>query len=91
MFDKAGPENVHLAVDLITYDEKYGQMMGWLFGKTLVCKTLAWAAKLAYHPRLRCTFITHDADIMNPDGTCTGGTPPEVSYLQWILLNDITP
>lgn len=58
-------------VSKLHYDEKYDQAMRYLFGKTLICRNLDAATKLARSTGLDC--VTLDGDQVSSKGSLTGG------------------
>lgn len=58
-------------VSKLRYDEKYDQVMRYLFGKTLICRNLDVATKLARSTGLDC--VTLDGDQVSSKGSLTGG------------------
>lgn len=58
-------------VSKLKYGEKYDKAMRYLFGKTLICRNLDVATKLAKSTGLDC--ITLDGDSVSSKGSLTGG------------------
>lgn len=58
-------------VSKLRYNEKYDHAMRYLFGKTLICRHLDAATKLAKSTGLDC--ITLDGDQVSSKGSLTGG------------------
>ncbi|GJQ71626.1 hypothetical protein Trydic_g11325 [Trypoxylus dichotomus] len=58
-------------VSKLRYDEKYDKAMRYLFGKTLICRNLDVATKLARSTGLDC--VTLDGDQVSSKGSLTGG------------------
>lgn len=58
-------------VSKLKYGEKYDKAMRYLFGKTLICRNLDVATKLARTTGLDC--ITLDGDSVSSKGSLTGG------------------
>lgn len=58
-------------VSKLNYDEKYDKAMRYLFGKTLICRNLDVATKLARSTGLDC--VTLDGDQVSSKGSLTGG------------------
>ncbi len=65
---------VGLAIDLVTFDEKYRGIFTQFLGRTVVCETLDDAIHMArrYHHRFR--IVTLDGQVMNAGGSLTGGS-----------------
>ncbi|GBP22865.1 Structural maintenance of chromosomes protein 2 [Eumeta japonica] len=72
-----GPENVQLALDLISFDECHRVAMEWIFGNTLICNDLDTAKKVTFHPRIKRKCVTLCGDVTDPAGTLSGGAPPK--------------
>ncbi|KAL0869443.1 hypothetical protein ABMA27_007677 [Loxostege sticticalis] len=68
-----GPENVQLALDLITFEPHLRPAMAWVFGGTLVCRDLETAKRVTFHPAVRRRCVTLDGDVFDPSGTLSGG------------------
>ncbi|XP_030767643.1 structural maintenance of chromosomes protein 3-like [Sitophilus oryzae] len=58
-------------VSKLDYDRKYDKAMRYLFGKTLICRHLDAATKLARSTGLDC--VTLDGDQVSSKGSLTGG------------------
>ncbi|KAK5649967.1 hypothetical protein RI129_000996 [Pyrocoelia pectoralis] len=58
-------------VSKLRYDEKYDKAIRYLFGKTLICRNLDVATKLARTTGLDC--VTLDGDQVSSKGSLTGG------------------
>ncbi|KAJ8938154.1 hypothetical protein NQ318_011919 [Aromia moschata] len=58
-------------VSKLHYDHKYDKAMRYLFGKTLICRNLDVATKLARTTGLDC--VTLDGDQVSSKGSLTGG------------------
>lgn len=58
-------------VSKLRYDPKFDQAMRFLFGKTLICRNLDVATKLARSTGLDC--VTLDGDQVSSKGSLTGG------------------
>ncbi|CAG9822671.1 unnamed protein product [Phaedon cochleariae] len=58
-------------VSKLQYDPKYNKAMRYLFGKTLICRNMEVATKLARTTGLDC--VTLDGDQASSKGSLTGG------------------
>ncbi|CAG9833392.1 unnamed protein product [Diabrotica balteata] len=58
-------------VSKLHYDHKYDKAMRYLFGKTLICRNMEVATKLARTTGLDC--VTLDGDQVSSRGSLTGG------------------
>ena len=71
---EVGKGNVHLALSLVGYDEQLSAAMEFVFGTTLVCKTMEMAKQVTFNDKIRCKSVTLDGDVFDPAGTLTGGS-----------------
>ena len=69
-----GERNVHVALSLVGYPEEVETAMQYVFGSTLVCKTMDIAKKVTFDKDVRCKSVTLDGDVFDPAGTLTGGS-----------------
>lgn len=67
------PSLVGSAVDLVSFDPKYSEVIGNLLGNVVITKDLKGANELAKILQYRCRMVTLDGDIVNPGGSMTGG------------------
>src|SRR6218665_2161232 len=58
-------------ISRLTYDKKHDIVMKFIFGKTLICRSLEVATQLARSSHLDC--ITLDGDQVSHKGSLTGG------------------
>ena len=58
-------------ISRLTYDKKHDTVMKFIFGKTLICRSLEVATQLARSSHLDC--ITLDGDQVSHKGSLTGG------------------
>ncbi|XP_005176883.1 structural maintenance of chromosomes protein 2 [Musca domestica] len=72
-----GKENVDSALNLIRYDPYYDPVMKFVFGHTLVCRDLNVAKQVTYHREVRCRSVTLEGDVVDPEGTLSGGSKPK--------------
>lgn len=82
-----GGDNVHLALDLVTFDDKYRPALELIFGNVLVCANIDIAMKLAYDPQIRKKCVTVDGDVVDPGGTQFGGAR-QTNYTIYELAED---
>lgn len=68
-----GAENCVPAIDVIQYDPKLRNVMEYVFGRAFICKDMATAKKVTYHPHIMTRSITLDGDSLEPQGTLSGG------------------
>ena len=62
-----------LACDLCDCDKKYRKALEFLLGKTLVCRDLETASRLAKQERYAARFVTLDGQVIHAGGSFTGG------------------
>lgn len=63
-----------VASNLITFDSKYSNIFENLLGSTVIVKDLVVAVNLAKQTRYGFKIVTLDGDIINPQGSITGGS-----------------
>ena len=63
-----------IASKLISYDSKYSNIFENLLGSTVIVKDLVVAVELAKKTRYGFKIVTLDGDIINPQGSITGGS-----------------
>lgn len=68
-----GAENCIPALDLISYDNSLKVVMEYVFGNTFICTNMAMAKKVTYDKRVLTRSITLDGDVLEPEGTLSGG------------------
>lgn len=68
-----GKENAIPALDLIQYDKSVEPAMKHLFGSAFICKDLETAKIVTYNKDIRTRSYTLDGDLMDPDGSLSGG------------------
>jgi chromosome segregation protein len=67
------PSLVGSAVELVSFDSKYAEVISNLLGNVVITKDLKGANELAKILQYRCRLVTLDGDIVNPGGSMTGG------------------
>lgn len=65
---------VDTAVNLLTYNEIYGEIISSLLGKVVVCEDLSSAIAIAKKYEHRFKIVTLDGQIINAGGSMTGGS-----------------
>lgn len=68
-----GPENCIPALDLINYDPSLRVVMEYVFGRTFICTNMTVAKQVTYDSRILVRSITLDGDVLEPEGTLSGG------------------
>lgn len=58
-------------VSKLAYDDKYDKALRYIFGRTLICRNLEVATKMAQEYHLDC--VTLDGDQVSSKGSLTGG------------------
>lgn len=78
-----GKENVQSALALIDFDCYYLPVMKYVFGSTLICRDLNIARQVTYNKNIQCRSVTLGGDVVDPQGTLSGGAPPKgINVLQ---------
>lgn len=70
---------VGLAIDLVSYDKKYENVIHNLLGNTLVCEDIGSATVIARRYPRAFKIVTLDGDIIATSGSMTGGSRRENS------------
>lgn len=65
---------VGIASDLISYDEKYRDILENILGRTIVIDNIDQGIKFARETGHKYKVVTLDGDILNPGGSLTGGS-----------------
>ena len=68
------PGFVGVAYDLVTFDEKYEQIVANLLGRTVVAETLGDAVRMSRANANRLRIVTLDGQMINAGGSMTGGS-----------------
>ena len=68
-----------LGSELISYDNKYKNIMEYLLGRTIIVKDLKDGIVAAKRFNYRYRIVTIEGDIINAGGSMTGGSMPKVS------------
>lgn len=68
-----GKENCVPALDLIEYEPHLRKVMEFVFGRTFICRDLGIAKQVTYHRSIMTRCITLDGDVVDPEGTLSGG------------------
>ncbi|MEF9992504.1 MAG: chromosome segregation protein SMC [Peptostreptococcaceae bacterium] len=71
---RANTKFIGLASDLISYDEKYRNIIESILGRTVIIDNIDNAIKFAKETGHRFKIVTLDGDILNPGGSLTGGS-----------------
>ncbi|BDR56104.1 chromosome segregation protein SMC [Xylocopilactobacillus apis] len=67
------PGFLGIAIDLISFDEKYRNVISNFFGKLIIAENLDEATKIAHLTQSRYRIVTLDGDLINIGGSMTGG------------------
>lgn len=70
---KQHPAYIGVASSLISFDDKYQEIITNLLGNVVITKDLKGANELAKLLQYRCRLVTLDGDVVNPGGSMTGG------------------
>lgn len=65
---------VSIASDLVSYDNKYSEIIRWLLGRTAVAKDIDSAIAIAKKYSYRFRIVTLDGQVINAGGSMTGGS-----------------
>ncbi len=65
---------VDMAVNLVSYDKLYHEIITSLIGKTVVAEDLTSAIAIAKKYNHRFKIVTLDGQVINPGGSMTGGS-----------------
>ncbi len=69
-----GKGNVHNAINLVNYEQRFEMVMKNIFGDTLVCPNIDMADKVGFNSEVRKRTVTFDGEIVDPAGTMTTGS-----------------
>lgn len=77
-FSESGLEDqygfVGMADALIDFDAKYGEIVGWLLGRTVIAEDIDAAATIAKKYGYRFKVVSLDGQVVNQGGSLTGGS-----------------
>jgi chromosome segregation protein len=65
---------IGIAVDLISFEERYRNIAANLLGNVVIAETLEHANQLARRTKYRYRVVTLAGDVVNPGGSMTGGS-----------------
>lgn len=65
---------VSIAYDLVSYDNKYSEIIRWLLGRTAVAEDIDSAIAIAKKYSYRFRIVTLDGQVINAGGSMTGGS-----------------
>lgn len=65
---------VSIASDLVSYDNKYTEIIRWLLGRTAVTEDIDSAISIAKKYSHRFRIVTLDGQVINAGGSMTGGS-----------------
>lgn len=65
---------VDMAINLISFDGKYSEIIASLIGKTVIAEDLTSAINIGKKYSHRFKIVTLDGQIVNPGGSMTGGS-----------------
>lgn len=68
-----GPANCIPALDLIDFHPSLKTVMEYVFGRTFICTDMKSAKEVTYDKRILVRSITLDGDVLDPEGTLSGG------------------
>ena len=67
-------EYIKVASDLVSFDEKYRDIVENILGRTIVIDNIDNGIKFANETNHKFKVVTLDGDILNPGGSLTGGS-----------------
>ncbi|WP_462409243.1 chromosome segregation protein SMC [Neobacillus sp. Marseille-QA0830] len=73
------PSLIGTAVSLVSYADRYTEVMNNLLGSVVIAKDLKGANELAKLLQYRVRIVTLDGDVVNPGGSMTGGAVKQKS------------
>ncbi len=65
---------IDIATNLLSYDEKYAEIISSLLGKTVIAEDLSCAISIGKKYSHRFKIVTLDGQVVNPGGSMTGGS-----------------
>lgn len=65
---------VSIASNLVSYDNKYSEIIRWLLGRTAVAEDIDSAIAIAKKYSYRFRIVTLDGQVINAGGSMTGGS-----------------
>ena len=65
---------VSIASDLVSYDNKYSEIIRWLLGRTAVAEDIDSAIAIAKKYSYRFRIVALDGQVINAGGSMTGGS-----------------
>ena len=71
---KNHPGFVGIASELISYDEKFNEVMAFILGKTIICKDMDSALHISKNNNYKLKIVTLSGEVINPGGSLTGGS-----------------
>ncbi|MES1902452.1 MAG: Structural maintenance of chromosomes protein 2, partial [Paramarteilia canceri] len=66
-------EDVQNPCDLIDFDNKYTEIIKYVFGSVMICADMNQGKKLAFDQKIRSNVVTLDGEFFSPQGTLSGG------------------
>ncbi|WP_343101446.1 chromosome segregation protein SMC [Romboutsia sp. MSSM.1001216sp_RTP31141st1_G3_RTP31141_220114] len=71
---KSNTKFIGIASDLLSYDEKYKNIIENILGRTIIIDNIDEGIKFARETGHRYKVVTLDGEILNPGGSLTGGS-----------------
>lgn len=68
-----------LGSELVNYNKKYKDVIGYLLGRTIIVENLDHATLVAKRFNYSFKIVTLEGDVINPGGAITGGSVPKSS------------
>ncbi|GAA3651099.1 chromosome segregation protein SMC [Asaccharospora irregularis] len=71
---KSNAKYIGLASDLVSFNDKYKNIIDSILGRTIIIENIDEAIKFARETNHRFKVVTLDGEILNPGGALTGGS-----------------
>lgn len=65
---------IGIGSDIISYELKYDNIMNYVLGRTIICRDMNSALKIAKMGNYNYKIVTLEGEIINPGGALTGGS-----------------
>ncbi len=65
---------IGIGSDIISYDSIYDNIMNYVLGRTIICRDMDCALKIAKAGQYKYKIVTVEGEVVNPGGALTGGS-----------------
>ena len=72
-----GGNKIHYALDCIASNDKYSDVMKYVFGNILIADDSETAKRVCFDPKVMLKTVTLQGDLYDPSGILTGGSKPK--------------